>query len=133
MPSFISKNGKWEAAKERAYNPETDQMETMPDRAAVEMLRENGDDIGQNALLDPQNLQAARNMGFNTVEEMFKVLAPSPKEVEAIKSAQEKIVTHKDEIGKPSVDRGTLGGFNDEETSPLEAMESKKRGRPRKS
>ncbi len=135
MPSFVSKNGKWEAATEKvAIKDENgeDKIYVGPDRAAKEFLEQNGGEVGQDALLDPQNLQAARNMGFNNVEEMFKAMSPTPKQVEAIEKAQNTVVTHKDPSPKPSVG-DTLGGFNDEKTAPLEAMEAKKRGRPRNS
>jgi len=135
MPSFVSKNGKWSAAKEKVAIKDENGEDTIyegPDRAAKEFLEQNGGEVGQDALLDPQNLQAARNMGFNTVDEMFKAMSPTAKEAEAIELAQNTVITHKDPRPKPGVG-DTLGGFNDNKTTPLEAMEAKKRGRPRNS
>jgi hypothetical protein len=132
MPSYISKLGKWEAAKERAFIPKTGEIYDGPDRAAMEVLKENGGDMGQDALKDPQLLQASRNAGFTSIEEYISYYTPKPEEIKAIEEAQQKIVTHANPEPKPGVESGTLGGFHDETETPDTAMETKRRGRPRK-
>lgn len=133
MPSFNSKNGIWEPATERVATVDGNgnpQIYNGPDRAALEAIDKNGGEIGQDATKDPQLLQASRNAGFNTVEEYLKYFEPKPKEAQAIKEAQDKPITHQPEPAKPGVDP-SLGGFNDDGTSPMEALETKKRSRGR--
>jgi hypothetical protein len=133
MPSFVSKNGIWEPAQEKAYDPKSGEIYVGPDRAATIVEKENGGPLGQDGLIDPQNLQAARNMGFATVDEMFKAMTPTPKQVEDIAKAQVKVVDHKDQEPKQGVSGPTDGGFYDpEHETPEEVMVSKRRGRPRK-
>ena len=131
MPTFVSKNGVWEPANERAFDPKTGEIYQGPDRAAKEVIEANGGPMDQDALKDPQLLQASRNAGFTSVEEYIKYYEQKPAEKAALKEAQEKIVTHANPTPKEGVGN-TVGGFNDEDSSPLEVMEAKKRGRPRK-
>jgi hypothetical protein len=132
MPTFISKNGMWEAAQERAFDPKSGEIYQGPDRAAKEVIEANGGPLGQDALRDPQLLQASRNAGFTSVEEYIKNFAPRPEQVKAIEEAQKIVVTHANPTPKEGVTGGTKGGFNDDDTEPIQAMEQKKRGRPRK-
>lgn len=123
MPSFNSKLGKWEAAQERAFDPKTGEIYDGPDRAALEVLKQNGGDMGQDALKDPQLLQASRNAGFNSVQEYISYYAPKPEEVKATEEAHKKIVTHASPKPKAGVSGGTKGGFYDaEKETPDGAM-----------
>ena len=131
MPTFISRNGVWEAAQERAFDPKSGEIYEGPDRAAKEVIEANGGPMGQDALKDPQLLQASRNAGFTSVEEYIKYYEQKPQEKKVLEEAQNKIVTHAAPVPKEGVGN-TVGGFNDEDSSPLEVMEAKKRGRPRK-
>lgn len=127
MPSFVSKNGIWEPAKERVATVVDGQPQIYegPDREAVKYIEEEGGVVGQDASQDPQVLQASRNMGFNSVQEYLAHFQPTPKQVEEIKIAQEKPITHAAEKSKPGVTGGTKGGFNKDDETPLGAMEKK--------
>ena len=125
MPSFVSKNGIWEAAKERAFDPKTGEIYDGPDRAATEVLNGEGGTMGQDASKDPQLLQASRNAGFNNIDDYLKHFAPKPKEVEAIKEAQNKIVTHANTPSKLGVTGGTKGGFQKDDESADQALSKK--------
>ena len=130
MPSFVSKQGLWDAAHERvAYVDKEGQPQIYdgPDRAALEFIQKEGGTVGQDALQDPQLLQASRNAGFNTLAEYLAHFAPRPKEVEAINKAHGEVVTHKLPQSKPMTNAiGTKGGFNSDDETPLQAMEKKK-------
>ena len=126
MPSFVSKQGKWEAAKERAFDPQTGEIYDGPDRAALEFLKQNGGDLGQDALKDPQLMQASRNAGFNTVQEYLNYYAPKPEEVKATEEAQKVIVTHANPKPKPGVTGGTKGGFYDGDKETPDSALAKK-------
>lgn len=134
MPSFKSINGIWEAAHERVATVDKEgnpQIYNGPDRAAQEYIEQNGGDVGQDALKDPQLLQTSRNMGFTSVDEYIKHFQPTPKQVEATKQAQSKVITHTPEPKKPGVqpagqDGGvSKGGFYDEKSNPQKEFDKK--------
>lgn len=125
MPSFISKQGKWSPAKEKYFDEKTGDMVVGDDRAAVEFMKENGGDVGQDALKDPQLLQASRNAGFNKLQDYLDHFAPSPKQVEETKAAQEIVVTHAKKRGRPVANHSTKGGFFDEKSSPEQELAKK--------
>lgn len=137
MPSFISKNGIWNPARERSTYIDSDgqpQIYDGPDRAATKFIAEEGGVVGQDATQDPQVLQASRNMGFPTVEAYLAHFKPTAKQEAEVAEAQSKIVTHVNPEPKTGVDP-TLGGFFDPSSNetPDSVMEQKKqRGRPRK-
>lgn len=135
MPSFKSINGIWEPAHERVATVDKNgqpQIYDGPDREAKKYIEEEGGNVGQDAMKDPQLLQTSRNMGFNSVEEYIAYFKPSEQQVAMKAEADAKVVTHHQPEAKEGVTGGTPGGFNDDTESPLEVMEQKKRGRPRR-
>ena len=131
MPNYISDNGSWKPAHERTFDPKLGEIYDGPDRAAKSFIESEGGKVGQDATKDPQLLQAARNMGFPTVEEYLNYFKPTDKQVEEKKIADEKIIDHKLQEPKPGVEP-TLGGFHDDSETPDQVLEQKRRGRPRK-
>ncbi len=127
MPSFISNNGIWGPAKERAFDPKSGEIYDGPDREAVKYIEEEGGVVGQDAAQDPQVLQASRNMGFNSVKEYLDHFKPSDKQVAEKKAADSKIVTHAKPIPKEGVTGGTKGGFYDPEKEQPESVMAKKK------
>jgi len=138
MPTFVSKNGMWNPAKERTSYIDKDgvpQIYDGPDRAASEFIEQEGGTVGQDALKDPQLLQASRNAGFPTLEAYLEYFKPTAQEVEAVEKAQANTIAHKVTPAVEPVETGTLGGHYDgETTNELAAMEAKqsRRGRTRK-
>jgi hypothetical protein len=117
-PSWISDNGVWKPAKERAYDGKKDEIYEGPDRAAKEILQEdNVPSLGMPVENDPQILELARQRG-HTVKEYLEQNRPTEAEVQAQKEAQSKTVEHKDPPKKRGVKpRGggvtISGGFGD--------------------
>lgn len=118
MPSWISKMGIWGPAKERAYDPKKDEIYEGPDRAALEVLKEeNVDHLGMEVENDPQLLEVAQRYGM-TVPQYLERFKPSQKQVEETTKAQEVVQDHKDAPKKRGVKpRGggvtISGGFGD--------------------
>lgn len=131
MPSFKSINGLWDAAHERAFDPKSGEIYDGPDREALKYIKQEGGTVGQDATKDPQVLQAARNMGFQNVESYLEHFKPTEKQLQEIKAAQLKVVTHALPEQKEGVTGGTKGGFNEDDETPTEVM-TKRSGRPRK-
>lgn len=126
MPSFISKNGNWEAAKEKAVDINTGEVYVGPDREASKIIEEEtgglGKTIGMNANEDPQMLEVARQHGL-TIEQWMERNKPS-KEVEA-KIEQDRQIVNEHKPGRPRKRQEvTKGGFYDGE-SPVEAFNKK--------
>lgn len=136
MPTFDSRGnkekgippGRWVPAHERAFDPQTGEMYDGPDRAAVEFLQQNGGDLGQDALKDPQLMQASRNAGFNSVQEYLDYYAPKPEELKAIEESMKKpvVTTHANPKPKRGVDTPTRGGFYDADKETPDSAMSKK-------
>ena len=116
MPSFISIGGEWVAAKEKAVDIRTGEIYEGPDREATEFIKKEtgntGDRIGIKASEDPQMLEVARQHGL-TIEQWMEKNKPTPKQVEAQKDAQSKVVTHQPEPKKPAA-VSSKGGFTDD-------------------
>jgi len=136
MPSFISVDGEWKAAQEKAVNIRTAEVYSGPDREAVKFIaQENGmtveeviknnSHIGMLASEDPEMTEVAKKHGFATVAEYMKAKAPSAKQVAEIKKAQSQVVTHQPPVPKPGVDTGTKGGFHDEKSDPVSEFNKK--------
>jgi len=129
MPSFVSKIGKWEAAHERvAYTDKNGEPQIYdgPDRAAEEFIKQEGGSVGQDALKDPQLMQAARNSGFNDVPSYLAAFQPSEKEIKEVELAQKAVVTHNPPKAKKGVSGGTKGGFyDDEKSNPYKELDKK--------
>jgi hypothetical protein len=100
MPSFISREGVWEPAKERAVNPNAPAGQEIyegPDREAVKMLNESGGSMGQHYSLDPEMIMRARQLGFKDVDEYLKMYNYNKeKAIAAYEKAKASIVTHAD-------------------------------------
>ena len=72
MPNFISREGVWEPRTERVYIEEIDQIYEGPDRAAQQMLKENGGEMGMHFSLDGDLLMRVKNFGFNSIDDYLK-------------------------------------------------------------
>jgi hypothetical protein len=136
MPSFISIDGVWKPAQEKAVDTRTAEIYEGPDREAVKFIAmetgqtvqevlKNGSTIGMDALEDPEMYEVAKKHGFNTVADYMKAKAPSAKVKEEIKVARSKVVTHQPEPKKVGVDTGTKGGFHDENSNPVNEFNKK--------
>lgn len=137
MPSFISVDGVWTAAKEKVSDSARGIEHDGPDREAIkfiaqekgisvaEAIKENAS-IGMPASEDPEMFEVAKKHGFNSVEDYLKAKKPTVAQEAEIKKARSKVVTHKDEPRKPGVDTGTKGGFYDgEKSDPIKEFNKK--------
>ena len=116
MPSFVSKNGIWYPAKERAVNQETGDLYEGPDREAVKIIKEEtGSEkgtLGIDVTKDPDNIMRARQLGM-TVEEFLKLNVPPTEEQKKAEVAKENlVVTHTSPKPKQGV-RSGRGNFGD--------------------
>jgi hypothetical protein len=96
MPNWNSINGIWEPAKERVFDQRKDELYEGKDRAAKEVLKEQGlDTLGMDVTKDPENVMRARQMGMTTEE--FLRMNDVPKEVkeEEVKKKRSRVVNHK--------------------------------------
>lgn len=136
MPSFVSLDGVWVAAKEKAVDTRTAEIYEGPDREAIKFIaQEKGisieeaikinASIGMPASEDPEMFEVAKKHGFNSVEDYLKAKKPSPAQETEIKKARAKVVTHQPEPKKPGVDTGTKGGFHDENSNPVNEFNKK--------
>ena len=118
MPSWKSIAGIWKPAKERAYDGKKDEIYEGPDRAAKEVLEEQGlEFLGLEVKNDPQIMELARQRN-QTVEQYLEQNKPLEKEVKAQEEAHAKVVDHRDAPKKRGVKpRGggvtISGGFGD--------------------
>ena len=118
MPSWISKLGIWGPAKERVYDPKKDEIYEGPDRAALEVLKEeNLEFLGMNVEDDPQLLEVAQKYNM-TVKQYLKRFAPTKKQIDDTEAAQKVVNDHKNAPKKRGVKpRGggvtISGGFGD--------------------
>lgn len=137
MPSFVSIDGVWVAAKEKAVDIRTGEIYEGPDREAVAFIAqekgisikeaiETNASIGMPASEDPEMFEVAKKHGFNTVEDYLKSKKPTPQVEAEIKKARTKVVTHQPDKPKPGVDSGTKGGFYDgAESDPIKEFNKK--------
>lgn len=101
MPSFISKMGVWEPAPEYHVDPKAPRGKEVyegPDRAALDMLKEEGvESLGTN-IPNQDMLVLARQLGYNTVDEYLEAMVPGAKKrsEEAYKKAKGIVETHAD-------------------------------------
>ena len=106
MPSYISNKGVWTPAKEETYvdyassklkanKGKKSYAYSGPDRAAVEQLKEAGQDsFGESAERNSENIMRARQMGM-TVEEFLKLNEPpTKKQLEAEEAKKNLVVDH---------------------------------------
>lgn len=119
MPSYTS-DGKWKPAHEKTYvdysqskikaNREKKSFfHDGPDRAAVEQLKEAGQDFfGQDVKTNPDNIMRARQLGM-TIDEFLKLNDPP---TEAQKKAEEEKANQVIDHSPPTPKRGvqTSGG-----------------------
>ena len=104
MPSFVSINGVWHAAKEKVglvnlsgkakiingvtVQPGDPYVYEGPDRAALYMLYENKvETLGQDFARDPQMVDLVRKMGFKDMKEYCDFMGIDP--TEAAKAAKD--------------------------------------------
>ena len=100
MPSFISKLGVWEPKEEYHINPTAKPGENPvyqgPDRAALEMMKEQGvDSFGTLYSTDSELAMLARALGFKDLDEYLKVRGWNKEKALANYEAEKKkVVTH---------------------------------------
>lgn len=113
MPTFISNNGIWTPSKERVYDPAKDEIYEGPDRAALEMLKENDvKTLGMDSAKDPENIMRARQLGITVEELLERNVPPSPETLKNAESAASAVVTHADPKRKKGV-KPSKGGFGE--------------------
>lgn len=115
MPQFISKLGEWVPAEEYHVNPNAKPGENPvykgPDRAAVEMLKEQGvEKLGQPYNTDPELVIRARQLGFKDVDEYLRTVGwDKNKAVASAEKASAELHTHADPARKQPI-RPDTGG-----------------------
>lgn len=130
MPTFISKDGDWQPGHERVSvidkNGEP-QIYDGPDREAVKYIESEGGKVGQDALQDPQLLQASRNMGFASIEAYLAHFKVTEKQLAEKKLADAQVVTHALPKGQKEANAlGTKGGFYDgDKSNPQKEFDKK--------
>lgn len=127
MPTFISRDGVWEPAKEKVIvNKKVgkDQIEPEiyegPDRAATDELKTHGvKTFGMHYKQDNQLLMRAKQLGM-TLDEYIKANEPTEAEVQKDKETKDKIVvTHQPQKKKPGLKTASGGkGFHDDNENP---------------
>jgi len=106
VPSYISNKGIWTPAKEETYvdysvsklkanKGKKSYVYSGPDRAAVEQLKEAGQEsFGQSAERDADNIMRARQLGM-TVEDFLKLNEPPTKlQLEAEEAKRNLVIDH---------------------------------------
>lgn len=113
MPSYISVDGKWFAAKEKAVDRNTGDLYEGPDREASKFIKEETaaqqDWIGTPVAEDSQIAELARHHNL-TVQEYLEKNKPTPKQAALKVEADAKVVDHKAAPTKPGVSSSD-GGF----------------------
>lgn len=113
MPTFISKDGQWFPAKEKAVHRETGELYEGPDREATKFIAQetggNQDWIGTPVIEDTQIAELARHHNL-TVPEYLEKNKPTPKQQALKIEADAKVADHKPVAPKPGVST-TDGGF----------------------
>lgn len=96
MPTYNSVNGIWSPAKERTFDKKKDDMYEGPDRAATDVLAEQGlDHLGMDVTKDPENITRARQLGVSVEEFLMLDKEDSPEQKKAKEEKLNKVVTHK--------------------------------------
>jgi hypothetical protein len=100
MPSFVSKLGVWEPAKEKTVIIGEDGSPKIyegPDRAAKEFLeKENVSKLGMDAKKDPDNIMRARQLGMSVEEFLRLNEPPSAETLKAEEAKKTMVVDHAD-------------------------------------
>lgn len=117
MPSWTSILGIWGPKKERVYLPKEDRIYEGPDRAAMEVLKdENLTHLGIPVADDPQIMELAQQRHM-TVAKYLKTYMPKKEELAKIQAEQEaKVEDHKPQTPKRGVKPVTgkiSGGFGE--------------------
>ncbi len=113
MPTFISSNGIWTPSKERVYDPKKDEIYEGPDRAALDMLKENdAKSLGMDSAKDPENIMRARQLGISVDELLERNVPPTPEALEKAEEAKNAVTTHAEPKRKKGV-KPSKGGFGE--------------------
>jgi hypothetical protein len=114
MPSWISKGGVWEPAKERVVDPNAvpgKEVYEGLDRAALEQLKEEGvTNLGNHFRLDPELQTRARQMGFKDVDEYLKTYGWDVKKAEEDYLKKKEVVNHHKDMPKVKAAEFRSGG-----------------------
>lgn len=103
MPSWISKGGVWGPKHERVYDSKKDEIYEGPDRAALDVLKEeNLDNLGMPVADDPQVLEIAQRLGL-TIEQYLERYKATPKQKALQEEAAKEVQDHKDPPKKRGV------------------------------
>lgn len=112
MPSYVSKGGSWEPAKEKAVNLRTGEVYEGPDREAKAEIEAAGGRMGMKATEDPENIIRARQLNMSVEEYLSLNAPPKEKQAEALKAAEEKVVDHKQDHPKKKMVKNVSGGVD---------------------
>ncbi len=112
MPSYNSKGGAWEPAKEKAVNLRTGEVYEGPDREAVAEIKKAGGRMGMKADQDPENIMRARQLGISVQEYLNLNAPPTEEQQKAQKEAENKVVDHKPSGEKKRMVRNVSGGVD---------------------
>ena len=74
MPNFVSVFGEWKPATEKVYLPDEEKIYEGADRAALQMLQDNGGTIGQHFKMSADLVMRVKNLGFSSVDEYLKFM-----------------------------------------------------------
>jgi len=86
MPNFVSEFGVWKAATERVVDPDAPvgkEIYEGPDRAAMQMLKENGDTIGQHFKTNMDFVMRVKQLGFASIDDYLKFIGHDEKKQQA--------------------------------------------------
>lgn len=143
MPNYVSKGGKWYPAKEKVAlknysekvikNPSSDEklkeekvkpgedyIYSGPDRAALfELWKQKVEYLGEDFRINPEFLQAVRNMGYTSYKKYLKDIGWSEEQMEErFKETAEEVVKH--ELPKKVEAIDQLAGGKDTSGSGLD-------------
>lgn len=83
MPNFVSKFGIFHPRKEKTYLPDKEEIYTGPDRAAVEMIKENGGQLGAHFRTSAEFVMRVKQLGFGSIDEYLQFMGYDEKKAEA--------------------------------------------------
>lgn len=117
MPTFISDQGIWRAAPERAVNIKTNEIYEGPDREATKIIeQETGSKegtLGVDPRELPENIELAHQRNVS-MDKLLKLDTPMTPEALRNEEAKKKmVVTHSQPSRKRGIDTGTRGAFGD--------------------
>lgn len=99
MPHFVSVFGDWKAGKEKVYLPDEERIYEGKDRAALQVLEENGGSLGSHFKSSMDLVMRAKNLGFENVDEYLKFAGYDEKKAQE-RFDKELNVVHKHELPK---------------------------------